>query len=178
MICTVAQFNAYSGNFNSDTDTVALKTNYLMAAEEKVISYLGYDPAQSTRTDIVSGIGDSSLYLKCGHIDNVQTLKINGVTVDLSNVTNCLDHLESADGSDIFTQGKNNITCTYVGGWLVIPDAIQLCILRIATLLLGESNGNIGVTSRTYEDNSRTFIQYTNWSKYLDAISSYRVMRF
>ena len=56
----------------------------------------------------------------------------------------------------------------------VCPDIIVLTITRIATLLLMEAGENIGVTGKSMPDNSRTFINYTSYMKYLRPIQNYR----
>lgn len=60
----------------------------------------------------------------------------------------------------------------------VCPGIILLTIKRIATLLLMEAGENIGVTSKSMPDNSRTFINYTNYFKYLRPIQNYREDKF
>lgn len=59
-----------------------------------------------------------------------------------------------------------------------MPSAIKSAILRIAALKLMESNGNIGLTGKSYSDNSRSFLNYTNYNKYLTDLWSLRVVRF
>lgn len=46
-----------------------------------------------------------------------------------------------------------------------VPSIVRLTILRIATLMLMESGENIGITGKSFADNSRSFISYTNYSK-------------
>ncbi|MCF0237027.1 MAG: hypothetical protein HUK24_00390 [Sphaerochaetaceae bacterium] len=58
------------------------------------------------------------------------------------------------------------------------PSVVPLSIMRIATLMLCETNGNIGVTSKSFADNSRTFISYANYRKYLQPLDPYRKARF
>lgn len=58
------------------------------------------------------------------------------------------------------------------------PDIILLTIKRIATLLLMEAGENIGVTSKSMPDNSRTFINYTSYFKYLRPIQNWRKVEF
>lgn len=60
----------------------------------------------------------------------------------------------------------------------VCPQAIKLTILRIATLLLMEAGENIGVTSKSLPDNSKTFINYTSYMKYLRPIQNWRTVVF
>ena len=58
------------------------------------------------------------------------------------------------------------------------PQAIKLTVLRIATLLLMEAGENIGVTSKSMPDNSRTFVNYTSFMKYLRPIQNWRTPEF
>lgn len=58
------------------------------------------------------------------------------------------------------------------------PPIIKLTIKRIATLLLMEAGENIGITSKSMPDNSRTFINYTSYMKYLRPIQNFRVEVF
>ena len=59
-----------------------------------------------------------------------------------------------------------------------LPELIGLTILRIATLMLMEGGENIGVSSKSFADNSRQFIQYTNYNKYLSPLLAYRKAAF
>lgn len=59
-----------------------------------------------------------------------------------------------------------------------IPQIIKLTVLRIATLMLMEGGENIGVTGKSFADNSRSFISYTNYMKYLSPLQTYRKVVF
>lgn len=59
-----------------------------------------------------------------------------------------------------------------------IPSLIKLTILRIATLMLMEAGENIGVSGKSFADNSRSFISYTNYSKYLSPLQTFRKVIF
>ena len=59
-----------------------------------------------------------------------------------------------------------------------VPEIVRLTILRIATLMLMEGGENIGVSSKSFADNSRTFISYTNYLKYLSPLQTYREVAF
>ena len=72
---------------------------------------------------------------------------------------------ETFDWTELTTEG----TC---------PQIIKLTVLRIATLLLMEAGENIGVTSKSMPDNSRTFINYTSYMKYLRPIQNWRSVEF
>lgn len=59
-----------------------------------------------------------------------------------------------------------------------IPGIVKVTILRIATLMLMEAGENIGVSSKSFADNSRTFISYTNYMKYLNPLQTFRKEAF
>jgi hypothetical protein len=59
-----------------------------------------------------------------------------------------------------------------------LPKIIISTILRIAALLQTESDSNIGITSKYFGDSgTRTFTNYTDYTKYLLPISSYKIIR-
>lgn len=59
-----------------------------------------------------------------------------------------------------------------------IPEIVKVTILRIATLMLMEGGENIGVSGKSFADNSRSFISYTNYMKYLTPLQTYRKVAF
>ena len=62
--------------------------------------------------------------------------------------------------------------------WETVPGIVKLTILRIATLMLMEAGENIGVSGKSFSDNSRTFISYTNYMKYLSPLQTFREIKF
>ena len=44
--------------------------------------------------------------------------------------------------------------------------------------MLMEAGENIGVTGKSFADNSRSFISYTNYSKYLNPLQTFREVAF
>ena len=59
-----------------------------------------------------------------------------------------------------------------------VPRVIVLTVLRIAALLQAESDGSIGVTSKSWGDGgARTFVNYTNFQKFLTPIARYKLIR-
>ena len=178
MIVTVQQFDTYSGNFENDQDVVLLKEHLLNAAEEKVIDYLGFSPVQAERTDFISAIGQNRLYLYAHPVTAVSSLKISGNSVDSSAFTMNDTYLRLKDG--VFPQGIENVEVTYTAGWTSanMPSVITMVILQIATLMLEEAGGNIGITGKSFDDNSRNFINYTNLNKWLEKLDALRVLRF
>jgi hypothetical protein len=60
---------------------------------------------------------------------------------------------------------------------IIIPTIIKQTALRIASLLMTEGDNNIGITGKAFGDSgSRTFINYTNYDKYLLPISKYKLI--
>jgi hypothetical protein len=58
-----------------------------------------------------------------------------------------------------------------------MPAIFKQTALRIAALLLTEADNNIGITSKQFGDSgSRTFINYTNFDKYLSPLSKYKLI--
>ncbi|HRY74500.1 MAG TPA: head-tail connector protein [Candidatus Dojkabacteria bacterium] len=80
---------------------------------------------------------------------------------------------------NIFLNSAKNIVEEYLNDDLEttyaddIPGIIILTIYRIGALLSSESNGNIGITSKSFSDGSRTFIKTTDYEPYLLQIARY-----
>jgi len=106
-----------------------------------------------------------------------------------SNVFNENEELQKS-----FIYSANNIVSDYLGydpefkllnpktGLIedisVVLEIIKLTVMRIAAILQTESDSNIGITSKSFGDSgSRTFINTTNFDKYLIQLSQYRVIR-
>jgi|GEM_PF-422840 len=181
MIASIAMFNTYSGNFEDSPEAVQLKTAFLSTAEDIVASYLGFDPKQQEYTDIVcSGTGSRRLYLPVRNITNIQALTVGTFGVDTTLVTACDDHIRFLDHATKFPLGEENIKVSYTAGWEIeqMPSVIVVSILRIATLMLSETGGNIGLTGKSFADNSRTFVNYSNYRKYLQPLDSMRILGF
>jgi hypothetical protein len=181
MIASIAMFNTYSGNYEDASEAVQLKGAFLSTAEDIVISYLGFDPKQQEYTDVVaSGSGSRRLYLPCRNITAVQALTVGTTAVDTALVTACDDHIRFVDHATKFPIGEDNIVVSFTAGWEIeqMPSVIVVSILRIATLMLSETGGNIGLTGKSFADNSRTFVNYSNYRKYLQPLDSLRILGF
>lgn len=59
---------------------------------------------------------------------------------------------------------------------VALPDIIKLTIIRIAALIQTEESGNIGITSKSMQDGSRTFQKTTDYTPYLIQIARYRTV--
>jgi hypothetical protein len=100
--------------------------------------------------------------------------------IDTTLLVPCDDHIRFADGMTVFPRGEDNIRVSLTAGWEVqqMPPVVTLSILRIATLMLSETGGNIGLTGKSFADNSRTFVNYSNYRKYLQPLDSLRILGF
>lgn len=176
MIVSISQFDTYSGNYENAQDVVAMKTSMLMTAQNIVEEYLGYTAESGTRTDTVQGIGTNHLYLFAQPITAVTAVTYNGITLlstafDIREKYLCLKEGVWPNGVEV--------TVTYTAGWTLgtVPDTVKMTILQIASLMLEESGGNIGITGKSMDENSRTFINYTNYDKWLKKLDPLRIVR-
>jgi len=89
-------------------------------------------------------------------------------------------HPESDTLQIIYLQSAENIVADYLGYddltefQPTVPGIVKLTIFRIAALLQSEENSNIGITSKSQADGSRTFVKTTDYTPYLKEISRYR----
>jgi hypothetical protein len=97
------------------------------------------------------------------------------------------DSEQTTSLKETFLESAQNLVGEYLrydpentGNWADgnIPELVRLTILRIATLMLMEGGENIGVTGKSFSDNSRSFISYTNYLKYLNPLQTYRKVAF
>lgn len=177
MIVSVTDFDTYSGNMETSTEVVALKTTILTASQQVVEEYLGFSIESSERTDTVSGIGQSKLYLYALPITTVSSILLSGQEVSASEYSIGDRYLRLNSG--VWPVGIDNVEVEYTAGWSAstLPAIIKMTILQIASLMLQETEGNIGITGKSFSENSRTFINYTNFDKWLKKLDVYRVVR-
>ena len=155
-------------------------TRYVNAAMQTVNSYIGFDPENSSRTETVKGKNYYQLPLRAMPITAITSIVVDREAISLDNVAVSADsdnsnYIEFTDGS-IFTAGKR-YTVTYTAGWITVPPDIVNAAYRIAGVLYAESDGNIGISSKSFgESGSRVFLN-SSLKKYLDEISSYKIVR-
>jgi len=81
-------------------------------------------------------------------------------------------------GTEVFAVDLDGGNAGFAESGSPLPEIIRGTILRIAALLLTESEGNIGITGKSFaESGSRTFVSFTNFDKYLGPISGYKLIR-
>lgn len=177
MIVSTTEFNTYSGNCETGNDVVALKESILKATQEIVTNYLGFNPESEQRDDFISGIGTNRLYLFAHPVTLVASVKIDGAALLSDEYTIDDNYLRMKQG--VWPLGIENVEVVYTAGWSAqtLPQTVKMVILQIATLMLQEAGENIGITGKSFGENSRTFINYTNFEKWLKKLDPYRIMR-
>lgn len=177
MIVSVEQFNTYSGNMETSSDVVTMKTTILEAAQQTVSDYLGFDIESAERDEFVCGIGQNKLFLYALPITEVSQVLHSGSEISASDYTIGDRYLRLSSG--VFESGIDNYEVIFTAGWTseTLPEIVRLTIFQIASLMLQETEGNIGITGKSFAENSRTYINYTNYEKWLRKLDPYRVVR-
>lgn len=178
MIVSVAQFNTFTGNRETATDIVSMKEQMLKTAQEIVSEYLGYPIENCEHDDYLSPIGQPTLYLNAYPITSIIALSLSGTEIPSSDYSVRGRGLRLNDG--VWPVGIDTVHCRYMAGWtnLNVPSEVCQTIIQIASLLLQEAGGNIGITGKSMSENSRTFINYTNFKRWLEKLDPLRVVRF
>ena len=172
----LATFKKYATKREEDATGEALYQEFIDAAENIVEEHLSYTPVSTAYTHTLGGSGKSTLQLKAKPITTLTSVTIDGASRNVADFSTEDENLTDKTGA-IFS-ASSTIVVAYTAGWATIPAIICLTVKRIASLLSMEAGENIGVTGTSFDGgSSRTFINYTNYSKYLAAISNYRVVR-
>lgn len=172
MIVTKEELEKYSGVYTDDNNTS--QELYIESAEDILFSYLGYDPNLKSYKKFYDGTGFSDLRVGAKPIVILEKVAIDGEEQDLNDYTFDDDCVISKNGT--FSVGHKNIEIDFSAGYETIPSIMKMTILRIATLLQLESDNNIGVSSRSFADNTRTFLNTVNYDKYLIQCSRYKLL--
>lgn len=180
MIVSIETFNAYSGNYETDASVVVLKNMCLESAEKLVRDYLRYDPEEQDYIRIpVISIGVSTLSLPARHVTEILSVEEGSTELAVADFQIRDDKLVYAsDPRTLFPRGT--MLVSFTAGWKEeeMPQIISLTILRVATLMLMEMGENIGITGKSMPDNTRTFINYTRYDRYLTPLQNLRVEAF
>jgi hypothetical protein len=179
----IEELKEYSGAHEEDN----LLQNYIDSAENIVNTYLGYSPTLHNYTQYFDGTGTNELQLKAKPIANIISAEIDGQSIPVSEFYNTFNS-EFIYCNQIFPTGKRNIKIEYDAGWGItvdddtangdyLPRIIKMTVLRIASLLQTESDGNIGVTSKSFGDSgNRSFINTVSFDKYLIQLSTFKIL--
>jgi hypothetical protein len=83
-------------------------------------------------------------------------------------------HIDAGNASTVESGNPDNEY--FIDDNTLFPKLIIQTVYRIAALLQSEGDSNIGVTSKSFGDSgSRTFINFTNFDKYLFPIAKYKL---
>lgn len=172
-IITVTEFQTYTNYYEENMESM-LQT-YIDSAENIVENYLGYDPTENDYEEIITSIGSDKLYTRIPHISEFSYV-IDKDTDEM--LTDCIsneNYIYDRNGEEVFKEGRKYKVC-YVGGWSSkeMPADIRMAVLRIASVQLAESDGNIGLSSKSFADMSRSFMNYTSYDKFLKPLLPYR----
>ena len=168
MVVTKEELQGYTGvEFESGNNVAEL---FIGSAQNIVENYLGYEIESKEYTKHFSL--HSSNIIKCGvkNITNVAEISVDGTLVENYYIDDDKIILKQPVISD-------NIIVKFTAGFGEdLPQIIKLTVLRIAALLQTESNNNIGISGKSFMDGSRTFINYTNFDRYLIVCSKYKLI--
>ena len=168
MIVAKEELQGFTGvEFESGNNVADL---FIGAAQNIVENYLGYEVESKEYTKHFTL--HSSNVIKCGvkNITVVSEITIDGTPVDNYYIDDDKIVLKQPVISD-------NIIVTFTAGFSTdLPQIIKLTVLRIAALLQTESNNNIGISGKSFMDGSRTFMNFTNYDKYLISCSKYKLI--
>ena len=170
-IVDIDLFRKYNNYYEEDTDDLC--ECFLRASENIVQDYLGYDPNRTEYDEYTEGIGSDKPFTRVTPIADFSYVVRADTGEALEGVGWNENYIYSLEGDSIF-EDKATYKIHYEGGYRNVPDEIKLAVIRIASLMLAESNGNIGITGKSNADQSRTFISYNSYDKYLKPLISYR----
>ena len=172
MIITVEDLKQYANIFPESDD---LLVTYIKSSQFIVEDYLGYAIEQADYKKRYDGLGYPDLRLGIKPIKNITKLVANDLT--LSDYTIEGDFILLSKGT--FLIGIKNVYVEFTAGYELdeVPEIMKMTVLRIASLLATEADGNIGITSKSFADTgTRTFQNFTNFDKFLKPLSRYRCL--
>ena len=171
LIVSVEDFNQYMNNYADTAEDIKQKVLMLKSAQQVVEEYIGYTLAPCHHKERHIGTGQYVIHLDSMPVTNVWSVFIDGRQID------SYEHGMSSITLPFRLCHNSYIEVEYDTGWQDVPELIKMTILRIAGLMLTEASGNVGLTSKSFGDQSRNFLNYTNYAKYLDPLSLYRIFK-
>lgn len=168
-------FNTYTNNYELEENDREMKLRMLEAAISVVELYLGYDLDEKNYEEEHTSTGTRKIYLYAQPVQNVFSVMVNGIELDPMDYTVYGNYIKTTNQKERFPKDAI-VNVEYTAGYgKRIPDLIQQTILRIASLMLQESNSNIGTSGVSLPDGiSRSFVSYNNYSKYLQPLEKLR----
>ena len=168
MIVTKEELLGYTGiEFENGNNIAEL---FIGSAQNIVESYLGYEIESKEYTKHFALHTSNVIKVGVKNITAVSTITVDGTPVEDYYINDDKIILKQPVISD-------NIIVTFTAGFSTdLPPLIKLTVLRIAALLQTESNNNIGISGKSFIDGSRTFTNFTDYSKYLIQCSKYKLI--
>ena len=168
MVVTKEELQGFTGvEFESGNNIAEL---FIGASQDIVENYLGYEIENKEYTKHFSLHSSNIIKCEVKNITAVSEITIDGTPVDNYYID---------DDKIILNQPviSDNIIVKFTAGFSTdLPQIIKLTVLRIAALLQTESNNNIGISGKSFMDGSRTFVNFTDYSKYLIQCSKYKLI--
>lgn len=173
MLIDLNYFNTFTNDYETSEEVDAIKTDCILAAQKIIENYVGYLVEETEYKETFNNIYNDFIVLR-GFVTKINTLKIDDVNIDTNNITVDRYYLYVKN----YTNYKNcKIEINYNIGWTTenVNNVFKITIAEIATLLYLQSHKNIGITGLVGQDGmSRTFVNYTNFDKYLKKLEGYR----
>lgn len=175
MIISIEEFANYN-NLQFDTNEEPIIQNIINYGESVVTSFLRYDLVQKDYAIFIDGYCTYFLSLPFKPISNLTKIEIDGIEIDLTKLIIRENKIIHREKLPIFKDGLQNIYVECKGGFATIPPEIKGVTLEIASLIWSNKGQNIGVTSKADEFGNKTFINYSNFDKYLNRINHHRIL--
>ena len=170
----VNELQFYSNNYEDSCDAIRFKRECILYAIEVVESYLGYSLDQKNYEEEHVGIGTRKIYTYAQPIQNVYDVYINGLVLDPLEYEVYGNFIMTTNQRQRFPKDAEIVIDYCAGYGNRLPDIVKQVILQIATLNLSSAGENIAVTSVSMPDNSRSFINYANYNKWLSTLQKLR----
>lgn len=170
----VKDLQFFSGNYEDSDDAINFKRSCILYAIEIVENYLGYSLNEQNYEEDHISTGTRKIYLYAQPVKNVFSVLVNGKEMDPLDYEVFGSYIKTSNQLQKFPKDAEIIVEYTAGYGNRIPDIIKQVILQIATLNLSSAGENIAVTSVSMPDNSRSFINYSNYSKWLSSLQKLR----
>ena len=170
----IKELEFYSNNYEDSCEARNYKRSCILSAIQIVEQYLGYSLSEQNYDEEHTSTGTRKIYLYAQPINNVFSVTVNGIELDPLDYEVYGNCIKTTNQKCRFPKDAI-VEVEYVAGYdNRLPDIIKQVILQIATLELSSANENIAVTSVSMPDNSRSFINYANYSKWLHVLDKLR----
>lgn len=168
MIVTKEELQEYTGTEFEEGNNMA--ELFVSSAQNIVESYLGFEIERKEYTKHFALHTSNVIKAGVKNITAVESITIDNILVE---------DFYTDDDKIILKQPviSDNIIVKFTAGFSEdLPAIIKLTVLRIAAILQTESNNNIGISGKSFLDGSRTFVNFTNFDRYLIACSKYKLI--